>query len=33
MATSGTLFPSSYYDDKNNLVGYDVDVAKEIAKN
>lgn len=32
VATSGTLFPSSYYDDKNNLVGYDVDVAKAIAK-
>lgn len=32
VATSGTLFPSSYYNDKNELVGYDVDVAKEVAK-
>ena len=32
VATSGTLYPSSYYNDKNQLIGYDVDVAKEIAK-
>ena len=32
MATSGTLFPSSYYNDENKLVGYDVDVAKAVAK-
>lgn len=32
VATSGTLFPSSYYNDDNKLVGYDVDVAKEVAK-
>ncbi|MFS1067747.1 transporter substrate-binding domain-containing protein [Enterococcus casseliflavus] len=30
--TSGTLYPSSYYNDENELVGYDVDVAKEVAK-
>lgn len=32
VATSGTLYPSSYYNDSNELVGYDVDVAKEVAK-
>ena len=32
VATSGTLFPSSYYNDDNQLVGYDVDVAKEVVK-
>ncbi|KAF1304032.1 transporter substrate-binding domain-containing protein [Enterococcus saccharolyticus] len=32
VSTSGTLFPSSYYNDNNELVGYDVDVAKEVAK-
>ncbi|MGX7204436.1 transporter substrate-binding domain-containing protein [Enterococcus pingfangensis] len=32
VATSGTLFPSSYYNDENKLVGYDVDVAKAVAK-
>lgn len=32
VATSGTLFPSSYYNDQNKLVGYDVDVAKAVAK-
>lgn len=32
VATSGTLFPSSYYNDKNELVGYDIDIAKEVAK-
>jgi ABC-type amino acid transport/signal transduction systems, periplasmic component/domain len=32
VATSGTLYPSSYYNDDNQLVGYDVDVTKEVAK-
>lgn len=32
VATSGTLYPSSYYNDENELVGYDVNVAKEVAK-
>lgn len=32
VATSGTLYPSSYYNDENELVGYDVDVSKEVAK-
>lgn len=32
VATSGTLYPSSYYNDNNELVGYDVDVAKEVAQ-
>jgi cystine transport system substrate-binding protein len=32
VSTSGTLFPSSYYNDNNQLVGYDVDLAKEVAK-
>ncbi|GMG68153.1 transporter substrate-binding domain-containing protein [Tetragenococcus halophilus] len=32
VATSGTLYPSSFYNDDNELVGYDVDVAKEVAK-
>ncbi|WP_086313773.1 extracellular solute-binding protein [Enterococcus sp. 7F3_DIV0205] len=32
VATSGTLFPSSYYNDKNELTGYDVDVITEVAK-
>lgn len=31
VATSGTLFPASYYNDKNELTGYDVDVIKEVA--
>lgn len=31
IATSGTLFPASYYNDKNELTGYDVEVAKEVA--
>ncbi|MGM9930064.1 transporter substrate-binding domain-containing protein [Pradoshia sp.] len=31
-ATSGTLFPASYHDsDSNELTGYDVEVAKELA--
>lgn len=32
VATSGTLFPSSYYNDNNKLVGYDIDVAKAVAQ-
>lgn len=32
IATSGTLFPSSYYNDDNKLTGYDVEVVKEVAK-
>ncbi len=32
VATSGTLFPASYYNDKNELTGYDVEVVKELAK-
>jgi len=32
VATSGTLFPSSYYNDEKKLIGYDVDVAKAVAK-
>ncbi|MFV0559809.1 MAG: transporter substrate-binding domain-containing protein [Enterococcus sp.] len=32
VATSGTLFPASYYNEENQLVGYDVDVAREVAK-
>ncbi len=32
VATSGTLFPASYYNDKNELTGYDVEIAKEVAK-
>ncbi|MFD2308619.1 transporter substrate-binding domain-containing protein [Enterococcus termitis] len=32
VATSGTLFPSSYYNDQNELTGYDIDVIKEVAK-
>lgn len=32
VATSGTLFPSSYYNDKNELTGYDVDILKEVGK-
>lgn len=31
-ATSGTLYPSSYYNSDNDLVGYSVDILKEIAK-
>lgn len=31
VATSGTLFPSSYYNDDNKLTGYDIEVVKEIA--
>lgn len=32
VATSGTLYPSSYYNDQNELTGYDVDIIKEVAK-
>lgn len=32
VATSGTLFPSSYYNDKNKLTGYDIEVIREVAK-
>ncbi|MGX7023398.1 transporter substrate-binding domain-containing protein [Vagococcus hydrophili] len=32
VATSGTLFPASYYNDKNELTGYDIEVVKEVAK-
>lgn len=32
VATSGTLFPASYYNDKNELTGYSVEVSREVAK-
>ena len=32
IATEGTYAPFSYYDDKNELKGYDVDIAREVAK-
>lgn len=32
VATSGTLIAASYYDDEDNLTGYDVEVAREIGK-
>lgn len=32
VATSGTLFPQSYHDDKNKLTGYDVEIMKEVGK-
>ncbi|MBU5595025.1 transporter substrate-binding domain-containing protein [Amphibacillus sp. MSJ-3] len=32
VATSGTLIAASYYDEQDELTGYDVEVAKEIAK-
>jgi cystine transport system substrate-binding protein len=33
VATSGTLYPTSYHEDKtNHLTGYDVEVVKEVAK-
>ncbi|MGX7060160.1 transporter substrate-binding domain-containing protein [Vagococcus humatus] len=32
VGTSGTLFPTSYYNDKNELTGYDIEVIKDIAK-
>lgn len=31
VATSGTLFPASYYNADNELTGYDIEVAKEVA--
>lgn len=32
VATEGTFSPFSYYNDKNELVGYDVDVARVVAE-
>ena len=32
VATEGTFSPFSYYNDKNKLVGYDVDVARAVAE-
>ena len=32
VATEGTYAPFSYYNDKNELVGYDVDIARDVAK-
>lgn len=32
VATSGTLFPASYHNKENKLVGYDIDVITEAAK-
>ena len=32
IATEGTYAPFSYYDDKNELKGYDIDIAREVAK-
>jgi cystine transport system substrate-binding protein len=33
VATSGTLYPTSYHEDKtNHLTGYDIEVVKEVAK-
>ncbi|MBS4179229.1 transporter substrate-binding domain-containing protein [Bacillus sp. FJAT-49731] len=33
VATSGTLFPTSYHEQEtNNLTGYDVEIVKEVAK-
>ena len=32
IATEGTYAPFSYYDDKNELKGYDVDIAREVTK-
>ena len=32
IATDGTYAPFSYYDDTNELNGYDVDIAREVAK-
>lgn len=32
VATSGTLYPASYHDKSNQLVGYDVDVIRQVAK-
>ena len=33
VATEGTYSPYSFYDEKGELVGYDVDIAKAVAKN
>lgn len=32
VATPGTLFPTSYHDDSENLVGYEIDMINEIGK-
>lgn len=32
VATSGTLFPVSYYDDQNQLTGYEVELVREMAR-
>lgn len=32
VATPGTLFPTSYYNDEKNLVGYEIDMMNEIGK-
>lgn len=32
VATPGTLYPTSYYDDDNNLTGYEIDMMNEIGK-
>ncbi|NEW62067.1 transporter substrate-binding domain-containing protein [Granulicatella sp. zg-ZJ] len=32
VATPGTLFPTSYYNDNKELVGYEIDMLKEIGK-
>ena len=32
VATEGTFSPFSYYNDKNELVGYDVDIARAVAE-
>ena len=33
VATSGTLYPTSYHDDKNQkLTGFDVEIVKAVAK-
>jgi len=32
VATAGTLFPASYYNDENKLTGYDVEVIREVGK-
>ena len=32
VATPGTLYPTSYYDDNKKLVGYEIDMMNEIGK-
>ena len=32
IATEGTYSPYSFYDEKNNLTGFDVDIARALAK-